>query len=176
MDTAALRADFPVLDRFTYLNAGTAGPWPHAATVALRESVEAGERDGRLLEWFIGGRDLGERLRAAYAALLGAPPEEVALTSCTSDGIARVLGGLELSPGDEIITSENEHPGLLGPLAAAIAQRGVTVRNGTYSGRIRLRTPGLYRFTAKVGDTGRSPQVFVRAVRRTADSGGLAPI
>jgi hypothetical protein len=52
----------------------------------------------------------------------------------------------------------------------------MTVRDGTYSGRIRLRTPGLYRFTAKVGDTGRSPQVFVRAVRRTADSGGLAPI
>ena len=128
MDTAALRAEFPVLDRFTYLNAGTAGPWPHAASVALRESVEAGERDGRLLEWFMGGRDLGERLRAAYAALLGAPPEEVALTSCTSDGIARVLGGLELAPGDEIITSEGEHPGLLGPLAAAIAQRGVTVR------------------------------------------------
>jgi len=128
MDTAALRAEFPVLDRFTYLNAGTAGPWPHAASVALRESVEAGERDGRLLEWFMGGRDLGERLRAAYAALLGAPSEEVALTSCTSDGIARVLGGLELTPGDEIITSEGEHPGLLGPLAAAIAQRGVTVR------------------------------------------------
>ncbi len=128
MDTAALRAEFPVLDRFTYLNAGTAGPWPHAASVALRESVEAGERDGRLLEWFMGGRDIGERLRAAYAALLGAPSEEVALTSCTSDGIARVLGGLELAPGDEIITSEGEHPGLLGPLAAAIAQRGVAVR------------------------------------------------
>ncbi len=52
----------------------------------------------------------------------------------------------------------------------------MTVRDGTYSGRIRLRKPGLYRFTAKVGDTGRSPQVFVRAVRRTTDSGGLAPV
>ncbi len=51
----------------------------------------------------------------------------------------------------------------------------MTVRNGRYSGRIRLRTPGLYRFTAKAGDTGRSPQVFVRAVRRTAANGGLAP-
>ena len=51
----------------------------------------------------------------------------------------------------------------------------MTVRDGSYSGRIRLRTPGLYRFTAKAGDTGRSPQVFVRAVRRTAANGGLAP-
>ncbi len=52
----------------------------------------------------------------------------------------------------------------------------MTVRSGRYSGRIRLRKPGLYRFTAKAGDTGRSPQVFVRAVRRTTDSGGLAPV
>ena len=51
----------------------------------------------------------------------GRPPEEVALTSCTSDGIARVLGGLELAAGDEIVTAEGEHPGLLGPLRAAIA-------------------------------------------------------
>ena len=56
-------------------------------------------------------------------------------------------------------------------------QRRVTmsVRNGKYSGRIRLRTPGLYRFTAKAGDTGRSKQVFVRAVRRRT-RGGLAAV
>jgi uncharacterized protein with LGFP repeats len=51
----------------------------------------------------------------------------------------------------------------------------MTVRRGRYSGRITLRTPGLYRFTAKAGDTGRSKQVFVRAVRRTRANGGLAP-
>jgi L-cysteine/cystine lyase len=128
MDVAALRAEFPVLDRFTYLNAGTAGPWPHAASVASQEFVESGERDGRLYDWFMAGRDLGERLRGAYAALVGAPPEEVALTSCTSDGVARVLSGLRLAAGDEILTSEGEHPGLLGPLGAAIVQQGVTVR------------------------------------------------
>ena len=31
---------------------------------------------------------------------------------------------MDLGPGDEIITSDEEHPGLLGPLLAA-AQRGV---------------------------------------------------
>ena len=54
-------------------------------------------------------------------------------------------------------------------------QRRVTmaVRDGEYRGRIALRKPGLYRFTAKAGDTGRSKQVFVRAIRRTARAGGL---
>lgn len=39
----------------------------------------------------------------------------------------RVLGGLGLGEGSEIVTAEDEHPGLLGPLAA-LARRGVSVR------------------------------------------------
>jgi hypothetical protein len=49
----------------------------------------------------------------------------------------------------------------------------IAVRGGSYRGRVLLRRPGLYRFTAKAGDTGRSQQVYVRAIRRTARSGGL---
>jgi hypothetical protein len=47
----------------------------------------------------------------------------------------------------------------------------MTVRDGEFRGRIPLRKPGLYRFTAKAGDTARSKQVFVRAIRPR--SGGL---
>ena len=49
------------------------------------------------------------------------------MTAGTSAGLAAVLAGLDLGPGDELITSENEHPGLIGPLIAA-RQRGATVR------------------------------------------------
>jgi selenocysteine lyase/cysteine desulfurase len=128
MDAAALRREFPVLERIAYLNAGTAGPWPRAATLAEREVLEAMERDGRSDGYFARGSELRARLRAAYAALLGAEPADVALTASTSDGIARVLVGLELGAGDEVLTSQGEHPGLLGPLGAAVAQRGVVVR------------------------------------------------
>ena len=34
---------------------------------------------------------------------------------------------MEIGPGDEIVTSDSEHPGLLGPLIAA-RHRGATVR------------------------------------------------
>ena len=40
----------------------------------------------------------------------------------------RVLAGLELGPGDEVLTAPDEHPGLLGPLATLRARRGVHVR------------------------------------------------
>ena len=59
--------------------------------------------------------------------MLGCRAEDVALTTSTSEGLGAVLGGLDLGPGDEIVTSDSEHPGLVGPLIAAHA-RGVAVR------------------------------------------------
>jgi selenocysteine lyase/cysteine desulfurase len=59
--------------------------------------------------------------------VLGCAVEDVALKSSTSDGLGSVLAGLDLGPGDELVTSDTEHPGLLGPLVVA-RSRGVTVR------------------------------------------------
>jgi len=124
----ALRAAFPVLERTAYLNAGTAGPLPAAAVRAASEVLETALRDGRSGAYFAAGADARDRLRAAYAGVLGADAADVALVSSTSDGIARVVAGLDLRDGDEVLTSLGEHPGLLGPLGAAAAQRGIVVR------------------------------------------------
>jgi len=125
---AAVRAQFPVLARTAYLNAGTNGPVPAAATAAARAELEREEREGRAgwahLEHRLG---LAEELRAGYAARLGCAPADLALTTSTTEGIARVLLALDLRAGDEIVTSDEEHPGVLGPLSAQRA-RGVTVR------------------------------------------------
>jgi len=64
-----------------------------------------------------------------YAALLGCDVDEVALTTSTSEGVGKVLAGLGLEPGDEVLTAEREHPGLIGPLLAA-RERGVRIRTG----------------------------------------------
>jgi L-cysteine/cystine lyase len=125
---AELRARFPVLRRIAYLNAGTNGPVPAAASAAARDELEREERDGRSgLAHMERRQELAARLRAAYAPLLGCAPEDVALTTSTTDGVARALLSLELRPGEEIVTSDEEHPGLLGPLTAQRA-RGVDVR------------------------------------------------
>jgi L-cysteine/cystine lyase len=42
--------------------------------------------------------------------------------------MAQVIGGLALSAGDEILTSDEEHPGLLGALGAARELHGVSIR------------------------------------------------
>jgi selenocysteine lyase/cysteine desulfurase len=126
MDAAAFRSEFPVLQKLAYLNAGTDGPVPAAAVEAARTVLQAQLEDGRYGGHFEARRAALEELRRAYARVLGAEPADVALKTSTSEGLGSVLAGLDLGPGHEIVTSDAEHPGLIGPLIAARA-RGVKV-------------------------------------------------
>lgn len=128
MDLSGLRAEFPVLDRLAYLNAGTDGPLPARAFAAAREELEREAQEGRHQSHFERRAQLTGELRAAYAGVLGCDPSEISLTTCTSDGLAQTIAGLQLGPGEEILTSDEEHPGLLGTLAAARELRGVSIR------------------------------------------------
>jgi selenocysteine lyase/cysteine desulfurase len=132
MDVQALRAQFPVLERTAYLNSGTDGPLPAAAVAAARIELAAEERDGRFGAHFERRFELQNRLRGAYARVANADPDDVALATSTSDGLGRVLAGMGLGPDDEIVTSDQEHPGLIGPLLAA-RRRGVTVRSAPFA-------------------------------------------
>jgi selenocysteine lyase/cysteine desulfurase len=116
-----------VLERVAYLNAGTDGPVPAAAAEAATAELARERDEGRGPAHFARLRELRETLRGAYAARLGADPADVSLTTSTTDGIGRVIAGLALAPGDEVVTSSDEHPGLVGPLAALRAA-GVAVR------------------------------------------------
>lgn len=127
MEHAAFRSQFPVLEHDAYLNAGTDGPLPRAAIDAAKRELEGALTRGRTKEHFERRSELSEALRAAYASTLGCEPSEVSLTTCTSEGLAIVIDGLALGQGDEILTSDEEHPGLLGALAAAM-ESGVSVR------------------------------------------------
>ena len=72
--------------------------------------------------------ELSASLRGAYSRALGCDSADVALTTCTTEGIAQVIVGLSLSADDEIVTSDEEHPGLLGALGAAREIAGVQIR------------------------------------------------
>jgi selenocysteine lyase/cysteine desulfurase len=128
VDPSGLRREFPVLAGLAYLNAGTDGPLPARAVAAARAELERELADGRAMAHFERRTELGSALRASYARTLGADPADVALTTCTTEGMAQVIAGLDLQPGDEIVTSDEEHPGLLGALGAAREIAGVSVR------------------------------------------------
>jgi L-cysteine/cystine lyase len=73
-------------------------------------------------EYYEGTQALRQAVRDRLARLLQVPPEQVALTQSTTDACQIVLGGLRLGPHDEVVTTEHEHFGLLGPLHASGAR------------------------------------------------------
>ena len=125
----SFREQFPVLSRRVYLNAGTEGPVPQAAADAVRARVHADLTEGRVGRAYLDElMDLAAEARSGYAVAMGAQPAEVALTSSTTYGVNTVLAGLALASGDEILTSDQEHPGVLVPLRRAQLTHGVRVR------------------------------------------------
>jgi L-cysteine/cystine lyase len=119
------RAAYPVLERIAYLNAGSAGPLAQVTVDAIvegrRRDLEEGRSGRPYLDAMFAAR---ERVRAALAAEISVPAENVALTRSTSESCLVVLSGLGLGASDEIVTTDVEHFGLL----AAVHASGASVR------------------------------------------------
>jgi L-cysteine/cystine lyase len=111
------RAQFPVLERLAYLQAGSCGPLARPTFEAMRAEEERDLTDGRSGMPYI-ERILALRaeVRARLAELVRVDAEQVALTASTTDGCNVVLAGLDLRPEDEVVTTTDEHFGLIGPL------------------------------------------------------------
>ncbi|HEX6763105.1 MAG TPA: aminotransferase class V-fold PLP-dependent enzyme [Gaiellaceae bacterium] len=123
MTWAEERARFPVLREYAYLNAGTNGPLSEAtidAVASLHAWEAANGRGGRA--YFDEMLERRERVRASIAGQIGVRAENVALTDSTTRGVQAVLAGLALGAEDEVVTTDSEHFGLLGPLSATGAK------------------------------------------------------
>jgi selenocysteine lyase/cysteine desulfurase len=141
-DAAQFRAQFPVLQRMSYLNAGTEGPLPTPAADAVHERINLELTGGRAGKAYMETvKELAVNLRAGYARVLGCADTDVALTGSTTDGVNTVLSGLDLRAGDEIVTSDEEHPGLLAPLGRLRRQIGITITIAPFAEIANAVTP-----------------------------------
>jgi L-cysteine/cystine lyase len=139
----SLRAQFPVLERIAYLNAGTNGPVPRRALDAAVESLRGQTERGRGKAFIEAFLDESEALRGRVAGLLGCDRQELALTCSTTDGVNAVLAAFDLRQGDEVLTSDEEHPGVLAPLAVLRGRVGIRVRTAPFAelpGEVRPST------------------------------------
>jgi L-cysteine/cystine lyase len=111
-----------VLENFAYLNAGAVGPVSAHSDEAMAAAAQDAVANGRASHHaFVARMEMRDVVRDRVASLIGVAPDNVALTTSTTQGCEIVVGGFGLHPGDEVVTTDAEHPGLEGTLAASPA-------------------------------------------------------
>jgi cysteine desulfurase / selenocysteine lyase len=106
-DWQAIRAEFPALGHWTFLNSATLGQLPRRAIDAVGRHWE--HRDELACLDFLDWYDDADRLRGAIARLIRASAEDIAFISNAAAGLSIVIAGLELKPG-EVVTLAGEFP------------------------------------------------------------------
>ncbi len=121
-----VRALYDFESRFIMMNNGTLGPMPKSVfnTLARYFSVQVNNP----FDAYNHLPTFRESVRAKLAAFINASPDEVALTSNTTEGLNFVVNGLDLGDGDEVLTSNFEHPGHLGPWKLKEKRAGVVLK------------------------------------------------
>jgi selenocysteine lyase/cysteine desulfurase len=107
-DWAGIRAEFPALAEWTYLNTATFGQMPRRAAEAVARHFEQRDRlaCSDFMQWF----EDADRLRARLAGFVHCRPADIAFIQNASTGLSLLLGGLDWKTGDQIVTLEDEFP------------------------------------------------------------------
>lgn len=116
-----VRAQFLIPDDRIYLNIGTLGPQPKPVLDAV---IEHSRRVAMSLppgvDW--------DTLKREVAELINCDPDGLVFPRNTTEGMNFVANGLELNPGDEVITTNHEHIGGLCCWQLIARRRSVTLR------------------------------------------------
>ncbi|HEY8055124.1 MAG TPA: aminotransferase class V-fold PLP-dependent enzyme [Terriglobales bacterium] len=124
MPSPALRDQFPVTSRYAYLNHAAVAPLARVTRQAINQHLDE-QTSGGALHW-TDWLTHYERVRAVFARLINALPDDIALTKNTTEGLCFIAQGLAWTPGDRIISFESEFPANLFPWLA-LRSRGVLV-------------------------------------------------
>jgi selenocysteine lyase/cysteine desulfurase len=116
---------FPI-DDATYLNFAAHAAIPRAALDAVQASVAAKTRPHIVddLSFF----SVAASLRRTLATLIGASPDEIALTSGAGAGLAAIAYALKWSAGDEVVTARGEFPVQYATWKPMEAREGIKVQ------------------------------------------------
>ena len=116
-----VRGQFLIPHDRIYLNNGTLGPSPSIVVDAVTEHARrVAETYPPVVSW--------DDLKASIAALLGGDPEGYVFPRNTTEAMSFVAHGIDLAPGDEVVTTDHEHIGGLEPWKLVTTRIGATLR------------------------------------------------
>ena len=153
-------------DRFIMMNNGTLGPMPKSVfntlTRYFRVQVSNPYDGYNVLP------GIRESVRTKLAAFINASPDEVALTSNTTEGLNFVVNGLDLAAGDEVLMSNLEHPGHVGPWRLKEKRAGIKITEVPLSPTVQSVDEIVGAFAAAV-----TPRTRVISISHTCFITGL---
>ncbi len=134
---AALKQQFLFRPGFLYLNNGTVGSCPLPVLRAFVESVLKEEQmeNDETEQYPLWGYGRWDQYRQPVADFIGAGLDELALVRNATEGLNYVANGLDLAPGDEVLTTDQEHPSGLNPWKLKEKRYGTVVK------QVALPTP-----------------------------------
>jgi selenocysteine lyase/cysteine desulfurase len=110
-----------------HLNTGTVGVLPHAVLDVIDQVTR--EWTGGLMDVYPPG--LYPEHRARIARSFGVDQDEMVITHNATEGVARVIHGLDLHAGDEVLTTTHECYSVLSNFNLLRNRHGVSVRTIT---------------------------------------------
>ena len=130
---AELRKQFLISPNEVYLNNGTVGSSPAPVLRAVIEGYGDAERLAQSdpEDYPIWGYAAWNEFRDPLAAFVGCQREEVALVRNATEANSYIANGLDLKPGDEVLMTDQEHPGGEHPWNLKAKRYGVVVKKVT---------------------------------------------
>jgi selenocysteine lyase/cysteine desulfurase len=120
----SIRHRFPIFERLHYLNSCSQGALSDSVRQAYADYLRDWEEQGAPWAYWV---ERAESARAAFARLIGASPDEVAVTTSLSQGVSHLISGLRFAgERTKIVVSDFEFP-TVGQIAHAQELRGVEV-------------------------------------------------
>ncbi len=122
MDWDAVRAQFPALEHWTWLNTATYGQLPERTRAAVNRHFARRDETActDFLKWF----DDVDEVRSLIAQLIHCHAEDIAFTVNAASALSLFLFGMDWSDGDRIVTLRDEFPNQY-YCASSLADRGV---------------------------------------------------
>lgn len=106
-DVAAVRKEFPAVERMVYLDSGFQTPLARPVKAAIELFLREGfETAGPKSVWL----DRVEQTRAKAARFLGVTADEIAFTKNTSESMNIAANALPLTAGDNVLMIHGDHP------------------------------------------------------------------
>ncbi|MBM3265640.1 MAG: aminotransferase class V-fold PLP-dependent enzyme [candidate division Zixibacteria bacterium] len=129
-----LRSQFPFEPNLAYMNNGGLGASPQPVIDAVIEGYRAiSASPGVNLTQQ--EDHIEEVIRPEMAKFIGADTDEVAFTRNATEGLNIIANGVDMKPGDEVLTTTHEHPAGIEPWLLKSQRYGIVVR------QVRLPSP-----------------------------------